>query len=193
MSEQKQFENIAKKVEEENPLSRDEGLMLLHCEDIFFLGGLANIVREKKNGNYTHYNINAHINPSNVCINECLFCAFSRKAGDPKAYDLSVEEILVNVAKIITPRTTELHIVGGVHPTKDLRFYAGLLAILKERYPFIQLKAFTATEIDQMAKLSGVGIEDALKELKASGLVSLPGGGAEIFSPRVRTKVCPKK
>jgi len=193
MSEEKKFEKIAKKVEEENPLSRDEGLMLLHCEDIFFLGGLANTIREKKNGNYTHYNINAHINPSNVCINECLFCAFSQKPGGPKAYDLSVEEILVNVAKIITPRTTELHIVGGVHPTKDLRFYGGLLATLKERYPFIQLKAFTATEIDQMAKLSGVSIEEALKELKTSGLVSLPGGGAEIFSPRVRMKVCPKK
>ena len=184
MSEEKKFEKIAKKVEEENPLSRDEGLMLLHCEDIFFLGGLANIIREKKNGNYTHYNINAHINPSNVCINECLFCAFSQKPGGPKAYDLSVEEILVNVAKIITPRTTELHIVGGVHPTKDLRFYGGLLATLKERYPFIQLKAFTATEIDQMAKLSGVSIEEALKELKTSGLVSLPGGWRRnIFSP----------
>ena len=193
MSEEKKFEKIAKKVEEENPLSRDEGLMLLHCEDIFFLGGLANIIREKKNGNHTHYNINAHINPSNVCINECLFCSFFRKPGDSEAYDLSIEEILVNAAKIITPRTTELHIVGGVHPSKDLRFYGGLLAALKERYPFIQLKAFTATEIDQMAKLSGVSIEEALKELKASGLVSLPGGGAEIFSPRVRMKVCPKK
>ena len=193
MSEEKKFEKIAKKVEEENPLSRDEGLMLLHCEDIFFLGGLANIIREKKNGNHTHYNINAHINPSNVCINECLFCSFFRKPGDSEAYDLSIEEILVNAAKIITPRTTELHIVGGVHPSKDLGFFAALLASLKERYPFIQLKAFTATEIDQMAKLSGVSIEKALKELKASGLVSLPGGGAEIFSPRVRTKVCPKK
>jgi aminodeoxyfutalosine synthase len=193
MSEEKKFEKIAKKVKEEIPLSSDEGLMLLHCEDIFFLGGLANFIREKKNGNYTHYNINAHINPSNVCINECLFCAFSRKAGDPQAYDLSIEEILANVARIITSRTTELHIVGGVHPRKDLRFFTELLSILKERYPFIQLKAFTATEIDQMAKLSGVSIEEALKELKASGLVSLPGGGAEIFSPRVRTRVCPKK
>ena len=91
---EKKFEKIVKKVEEEIPLSRDEGLMLLQCEDIFFLGGLANIIREKKNGNDTYYNINAHINPSNVCINECLFCAFSRKAGDPQAFDLSLDEIL---------------------------------------------------------------------------------------------------
>ena len=193
MSEGKKLEKIAKKVAEEKPLSRDEGLMLLHCEDIFFLGGLANIIREKKNGNYTHYNINAHINPSNVCINDCLFCAFSRTVDDPKAYDLSLEEILSNIEKVITPRTTELHIVGGVHPTKDLRFYAALLSTLRKLYPAIQLKAFTATEIDQMAKLSGVSVEEALKELKISGLVSLPGGGAEIFSPRVRAKVCPKK
>ena len=193
MLEEKKFEKIAKKVEDDVPLSRDEGLMLLRCDDIFFLGGLANIIREKKNGNYTHYNINAHINPSNVCINECVFCAFSRNAGDPQAYDLSIEGILVKVAKIIAPRTTELHIVGGVHPTKDLYFYAELLSTLKKLYPAVQLKAFTATEIDQMAKLSGVGIKEALKKLQASGLASLPGGGAEIFSPRVRAKVCPKK
>ena len=193
MTVKNNFKKIAKKIEEGIPISREEGIMLLQCEDIFVLGELATMVREKKNGNYTHYNINAHINPSNVCINECLFCAFYRKAGDPEAYDLSIEEILVNAAKIITPRTTELHIVGGVHPTKDLRFFATLLSTLKERYPSIQLKAFTATEVNQMATLSGVSIEEALKELKASGLVCLPGGGAEIFSPRVRTKVCSKK
>ena len=193
MSEEKKFKEIAKKVEGKTPLTPDEGLMLLRCHDVFFLGRLANIVRERNNGKYTHYNINAHINPSNICVNECLFCAFSRKSGDPEAYDLSIEEILANATKIVTPRTTELHIVGGVHPAKDLHFFSKLLFALKERFPFIQLKAFTATEIDRMAALAGVGIEDALRELKDCGLVCLPGGGAEIFAPRVRMKICPKK
>jgi len=165
----------------------------MECEDIFFLGRLANLIRERKNGNYTYYNINAHLNPSNICINSCRFCAFSRKEGDPGAYDLSLEELMEKVQKIVTRRTTELHIVGGAHPQKNLDFYKAMLSNIKKMHPRIYLKAFTAVEIQQMADLSGCSVEDALKELKESGLDFIPGGGAEIFSPRVRKIVCPNK
>ena len=188
-----QQQEIFQKVKAGASISRDEGLFLLESADIFFLGELANFIREKKNGNYTRYNINAHLNPSNICVNECLFCAFSRKIGDPDAYDLSLEEITAKAGQIINSRATELHVVGGVHPSKDLNFYTAVLSTLKQLYPNIQLKAFTATEIEQMAKLSGVSVEEALKELKASGLGCLTGGGAEIFSPRVRARICPQK
>jgi len=193
ISNNKQFLEISRKVEEDESLSREEGLLLMECGDIFFLGTLANLIREKKNGNYTSYNINVHLNPSNICINKCLFCAFSRREGDPGAYDLSLDEIIARARENITERTTELHIVGGVHPYKNLDFYKSMLSNIKRLYPKIYLKSFTATEIQQMANLSGCSVKNALKELKASGLDSMPGGGAEIFAPRVRNKVCPDK
>ncbi|MCD6353635.1 MAG: CofH family radical SAM protein, partial [Proteobacteria bacterium] len=189
----KRFIEISRKVASGESLSREEGLLLMECNDIFLLGNLANLIREKKNGNYTYYNINAHLNPSNICINNCRFCAFSRKEGDSEAYDLGPEEIMARVQETITERTTELHIVGGVHPYKDLSFYTSMLSAIKKSYPEVYLKAFTVTEIEHMADLSGCGVEDAFRELKASGLDSIPGGGAEIFAPRVRKKICPQK
>jgi len=192
-NDNKQLLEILAKVEEGENLTREEGMLLMEGEDLFFLGRLANLVRERKNGNYTYYNINAHLNPSNICVNNCKFCAFSRKEGEPGAYDLSLEEIIEKVQKIVTKRTTELHIVGGAHPRKDLEFYKAVLSNIKKRYPQIYLKAFTAVEIQQMADLSGCKVEDALKELKASGLDFIPGGGAEVFSSRIRKKVCADK
>ena len=189
----KKFSRILAKVEEGESLTREEGMLLMECEDIFFLGKLANLIRERKNGNYTYYNINAHLNPSNICVNNCRFCAFSRKEGEPGAYDLSLEEVIEKVQQIVTKRTTELHIVGGAHPRKNLDFYKTMLSSIKKIYPQIYLKAFTAVEIQQMADVSGCSVEDALKELKESGLDFIPGGGAEIFSPRVRKEVCPQK
>ncbi|MCX8012277.1 MAG: radical SAM protein, partial [Desulfobacterota bacterium] len=144
--------------------------------DIFRLGELANRLREKKNKNFTYYNINAHLNPSNICINSCCFCAFSRKENEPEAYDLTLEEIITEVQKLVTERTTELHIVGGAHPHHGLEFYTKMLSTIKGLYPKIYLKAFTATEVYQMAKVSGIEVKDALKELKASGLNCMPGG-----------------
>lgn len=187
------FRDISRKVVAGERLSREDGFSLMECDDIFYLGTLANQLREKKNGSYTYYNINAHVNPSNICINSCRFCAFSRKEGDLDAYDLSLEEIIGKAREAVTGRTTELHIVGGVHPHKDLGFYTTVLSTIKKTFPYIHLKAFTVTEIQHMAELAGVCFEDALKELKAAGLGSIPGGGAEIFSSRVRKKLCPNK
>ncbi|HPD60296.1 MAG TPA: aminofutalosine synthase MqnE [Thermodesulfobacteriota bacterium] len=193
MLKTRQWERIGEKVEKGESLTREEGIALGEGEDIFFLGELANRVREKKNGNYTYYNINAHLNPSNICVNSCSFCAFSRKPGQNGAYDLSREEIIAQLQKIVTKRTTELHIVGGAHPYHDLRFYTTMLSAIKKLYPEIYLKAFTATEVYQIANVSGIEVKNALKELKSAGLDCMPGGGAEIFSPRVRRKICPQK
>jgi len=187
------WESIEKKINEVHPISREEAICLMEEKDIFLLGELANRIREKKNKNFTYYNINAHLNPSNICVNSCRFCAFSRKWGAPDAYDLTLEEVIDKVKGIVTERTTELHIVGGAHPYHKLDFYTRMLSRIKQLYPKIYLKAFTATEVYQMAKISGVEVEAALKELKSSGLDCMPGGGAEIFSSRVRAKICPQK
>ena len=189
----KQITTIVQKIHVGERISREESLVLLETGDIFLLGELANTIRERKNGQYTSYNINVHLNPSNLCINGCSFCAFSRKEGEPGAFDLSLEEIIAQIKAKVTARTTELHVVGGVHPYKGLDFYTAVLAAIKKLYPTIYLKAFTATEVHHMAEISGVTVEKALTALKASGLDSMPGGGAEVFAPRVRKKVCPQK
>lgn len=184
---------ISAKVLQAERLCENEALTLAECADLFFLGFLANVIREKKNGQNTYYNINVHLNPSNVCIHQCLFCAFSRKEGEPGAYDLTLEEILERLRTLVTERTTELHIVGGVHPRHGLRFFQAMLTAIKEAYPRLFLKAFTAVEIDHMAALEGCTVEEVLKELHKAGLSSMPGGGAEVFSPRLRRALCPTK
>lgn len=184
---------ISAKVLQAERLSESEAFALAECDDLFLLGFLANAIREKKNGHNTYYNINVHLNPSNVCIHQCLFCAFSRKEGEPGAYDLSLEAILEKLRTQVTERTTELHIVGGVHPRHSLRFYRTMLATIKAAYPRLFLKAFTAVEVEHMAALEGCTVEDALKELQGAGLSSMPGGGAEVFSPRLRQALCPTK
>ncbi|MDY6861890.1 MAG: aminofutalosine synthase MqnE [Thermodesulfobacteriota bacterium] len=184
---------IEQKVEKGMELSLMEGILLFESDDIFFIGRLANKIREKKNGNYTYFNVNAHLEPTNICINNCLFCAFSRKDGETGAYEMSLDEIFGKAEEIVSKRTTELHIVGGAHPRKKLDFYKAMLSGIKKRFPLISLKAFTAVEIQNMANLSGCKVEEVLKELKESGLDCMPGGGAEIFAPRVRKKLCPTK
>jgi len=184
--------DILKKVEAGQRLTAAEGVELFEA-DILDLGRAANIVRERKNGRNAYYIVNRHINYSNICVNRCRFCAFSRTRGEGGAYEMSPEDILERAKEAFEMGATEIHIVGGLHPELPFEFYTAMLGQIHSRYPHIHLQAFTAVEIAHLAKIANTGVEDVLKKLRDAGLGSLPGGGAEVFSPRVRAEICPEK
>ncbi len=184
--------SIPQKVAAGQRLSRDDCLHLYAHGDLLEVGRLANLVRERKSGNRTYFIVNRHINYTNICANRCRFCAFSRSAGEEGAYALSVAEI-VNRALSGDLRFTELHIVGGLHPELPFSYYLDMLSALRAALPEVHLQAFTAVEIAHLAKMAGLSVGDTLLQLRDAGLGSLPGGGAEVFSPRVRELVCPTK
>jgi aminodeoxyfutalosine synthase len=174
-------------------LDFEDGMALIGSNDITALGHLANIERERKNGDRAYYIINQHINYTNVCISRCKLCAFSRDASDNDAYTMSVDEI-VKRAKSQYPRGgTEIHIVGGLHPELKIEYYEEMLKRLGEAMPQCHLQALTAVEVAHVAKVSGLSVSETLGRLKAAGMGSIPGGGAEVFSQRVRDLTCPKK
>jgi aminodeoxyfutalosine synthase len=174
-------------------LSFDDGVRLFQSDDLFTLGRLANRVREEKNGNRAYYVRNMHLNYTNVCVFDCHFCSFYRKDGAEGAWEMDLDTIFAYAAKAKFERLNEIHIVGGVHPKLPFAYYLEMLRGLKERYPELHLKAFTATEIDHFSKIARKSAEDVLVELREAGLDSLPGGGAEIFAPRVWDRVCSGK
>jgi aminodeoxyfutalosine synthase len=184
---------LERKVLADERLSAEDGIALFRSNDLLALGHLANIVRERKNANRAYYIINQHINYTNICVNRCAFCAFSRDPGDADAYAMTVDEI-VSHTKAHHPRgCTELHIVGGLHPDLTLGYYVEMLRRLRDAFPECHLQALTAVEIAHIARVSDLGVEETLRRLKEAGMGSIPGGGAEIFSPRVRQLTCPKK
>jgi aminodeoxyfutalosine synthase len=183
---------IASKIESGQRLSGKDGLRLYRDGDILELGRLANLVRERKNGDRTYFVVNRHINYTNICRNRCRFCAFSRSPGEEGAYALSVEEI-VRVATSGSLHFTELHIVGGLHPDLPFSYYVEMLSALRGALPQVHLQAFTAVEVAHLAERAGLSIGETLGRLREVGLGSLPGGGAEVFSPRVRELICPGK
>ncbi len=173
-------------------LSFDDGLKLFNSDDIFGSGKLADVVRTKINGDKTFYVQNRHINPTNLCINRCSFCAFSRSKGEKGAYELSIKEILKRIAS--SPKgTKEVHIVGGLHPEWNFEHYLDMVSLIKEGFPGLHVKAFTAVEIDHFSKISGLSLSETLRKLKESGLDAMPGGGAEILAKKTRMKLCPEK
>lgn len=174
-------------------LSAEDGLRLLISPHLAAVGAIANIARERLHGDTTYFIVNRHINYTNVCVNRCAFCAFSRSPGEAGAYALSVKECVDKAAAFRGGRVSEFHIVGGCHPHLPLSYYTELLSVLKARFPEAHLQAFTAVEIAHLAAFSGISVRDCLARLKAAGLGSLPGGGAEVFSPRVRAELCPGK
>lgn len=185
---------IRQKVEDGERLSAAEGLWLYRADvDLHSLGELADIVRRRKNGNRTYYNVNSHLNPTNICIYRCRLCAFSRDLEDPAGYVISDEEIVQRGRKAVEDGCTELHIVGGLHPQKSFDWYRSIISILHAACPGLHLKAFTAAEIARFAELSGLSVRDVLESLIDAGLGSMPGGGAEIFAPTVRKKICSRK
>ncbi len=174
-------------------MSRADGLALLRTPHLAALGALANTVRERLHGDRTYYIINRHLNYTNICVNHCRFCAFSRREGEEGGYLLSVEECLRKAEDFRGGRVSEFHIVGGCHPNLQVDYYVSLLSALHQRFPDVHLQAFTAVEIAHLAQVSGITVEECLRQLRDAGLGSLPGGGAEVFSPRVREELCPKK
>jgi aminodeoxyfutalosine synthase len=184
---------IRSKVEAGQRLTGEEGEFLYSSDDLFALGEMANLVRERKNGANCYYNVNTHLNPTNVCVYRCNFCAFRSDLKAPKGYVMSDEQILERASEAHARGVTEMHIVGGLHHLKGFDWYCRLLRIIKEAYPEIHLKAYTAVEIEWFARISKLSIRRVLEELIASGLGSLPGGGAEIFHPEVRSKICEHK
>jgi aminodeoxyfutalosine synthase len=184
---------IRDKVEAEERLSFDDGIFLSESADLFTLGELANRVRERKNGKFTYYNVNTHLNPTNVCVYRCTFCAFRADLKSPKGYVMSDEQILERAAEADRRGATELHIVGGLHHQLPYEWYLNVVRIIHEAQPRLHLKAYTAVEWDWFARLTGRPTRDLLAEFKEAGLGSLPGGGAEIFHPEVRDQICEHK
>ncbi len=175
-------------------LNEADALYLFKSNDIFSLASLASHVAEKKNGRKAYFVRNRHINPTNICINRCRFCAFSRSKGQEGEYELTIEEITKKLR--ITHHAshiTEVHIVGGLHPDWPFTYYLELVSTIKKEFPRLHIKAFTAVEIDYFSKISGLSLEETLKSLKLCGLGSMPGGGAEIFAPSIRNRLCPEK
>jgi aminodeoxyfutalosine synthase len=185
---------IRNKIESGQRLSAPEGEFLFRPEvDLHAVGQLADLVRCRKDGNVAYYNINAHLNPTNVCVYRCPLCAYSCDEGDPRAYMMSDDDCLARAQEAADAGCTELHIVGGAHSAVKFEWYAGLIRRLHEAFPQLHLKAFTAVEIAWFAETSGQSVERVLEALIAAGLGSLPGGGAEIFAPEIRVQISPRK
>jgi aminodeoxyfutalosine synthase len=184
---------IEEKVRAGERLSVDDGLALEACPDLFFLGEMANIVRERYNANYAYYNVNTHINPTNVCVYSCDFCAFRADLNSERAYVMSRAQVLERAAQAHERGATELHIVGGLHNKLPFEFYVDVVRWIHEAYPDLHLKAYTAVEIEFFAKISRLSVREVLQRLIDAGLGSLPGGGAEIFHPEVREQICGAK
>lgn len=176
-------------------LTRQDAIELFRSDDLFTMGRLAANIAEKYNGRNAYFIVNRHINPTNICINRCKFCAFSRSKGEEGAFELTIEDILakLDAAFKSAHHITEVHIVGGLHPDWPFEHYLDMLRAIRAKYPTLAIKAFTAVEIDYMAKSSGLTVTDTLKALKNSGLELMPGGGAEIFAEEIRNKLCPEK
>ncbi len=174
-------------------LNDAEALALFACNDLLPIGELAALANARANGDTVYFNVNRHINYTNLCVNRCTFCAFSREAGDEGGYTLALNDILAKAAEAAAAGATELHMVGGLHPDLPFDFYLEMLAAIKADAPQLHIKAFTAVEIDYFAQLTGQPVEAVIDELREAGLGSLPGGGAEIFTPRVRERICPEK
>jgi len=193
-SNQPDFNTITKKVEAGERLTFADGLQLYEPDvSLHELGRLANLVRERKNGNRAYYNLNTHINPTNICVYRCTFCAFRSDLRAPKGYGMRDEQVLARGQEAVDNGCTEMHIVGGLHHQKGYDWYVHLIRILHEAYPRLHLKAWTAVEINWFEFLTKKPVRAILEELREAGLGSMPGGGAEIFHPEVRNQICEHK
>jgi aminodeoxyfutalosine synthase len=184
---------IAEKVLARERLTAEDALALYGSADILAVGWLANHVRERMHGNVAYFNVNRHINPTNVCVATCRLCAFGRRKDAPGAYTMALEEAFKAAASGYSEAVTEFHIVGGLHADLPFEYFLDLCKGLKERFPQVHLKAFTMVEVAFFAKLYKLTIRQVLEKLKAAGVDSMPGGGAEIFADRVRYIICDHK
>jgi len=188
------FAAIRDKVRAGEPLSLEDGVALYEHPNFMEIGALANEVRERLHGDRTYFNRNLHINATNVCVASCLFCSFARlRPGDPGSYLMSLEQVWDKLRDRADQPLTEIHVVNGLHPDLPFSYYTEMLRGFKRIRPSIHLKCFTAVEIAFFSELYGMSDEQVLRELRDAGLDSLPGGGAEIFAPRVRRKIAHDK
>jgi aminodeoxyfutalosine synthase len=187
------LEPIAAKVLAGERLSLEDGLVLYRSTDVLAVGWLANYVREKLHGDVTYFNVNRHINYTNVCVANCRLCAFGRKKGDPAGYTMTLEDAWTAAASGYSEAVTEFHIVGGLHPDLPFQYYLDLVRGLKERFPKVHIKAFTMVEINFLARIAKLPVAETLRQLREAGVDSMPGGGAEIFADRVRSVICDHK
>ncbi len=184
---------IAEKVLANQRLDFNDGVALYRSGDILAVGWLANLVRERLHGNIAYFNVNRHINPTNVCVAACRLCAFGRKKDGEGAYTMALEEAWQTAASGYSEAVTEFHIVGGLHPDLPFQYFLDLVAGLKQRFPQVHIKAFTMVEVAYLARRAKLTIAETLTKMKDSGVDSMPGGGAEIFSDRVRHIICDHK
>ena len=188
------YKDIEAKIFAGERLTREDGLRLLACRDIAWLGSMADYVRKKKCGDIVYYNVNCHVNLTNICTSKCKFCAFGKDKDAPGAYAMSVEEAVAKVKEAMQdPNLAGLHVVSGLHTDWTFEDYLERLQALHDTFPNLYLKGFTGVEITHFAKISGLTVEEVLLKLKAAGLQAIAGGGAEILSDRVRERLCPNK
>ncbi|MCF6177920.1 MAG: radical SAM protein, partial [Geopsychrobacter sp.] len=187
------FKSIKEKVAAGTRIDDVEALALFESHDLLVIGELAAEANRRKNGDKVYFNVNRHINYTNLCVNRCTFCAFSKESGETGEYTLALQDVREKAEQAATARATEIHIVGGLHPELPFEFYLQMLRSIKEVSAALHIKAFTAVEIDYFSELAELSIPEVIAALKEAGLGSLPGGGAEIFAPAVRDKICPEK
>ncbi len=188
------LESVREKVMHGERLSFEDGMFLYRPEtSLHEVGDLANLVRERLNGNNGYYNINTHLNPTNVCVYRCTFCAFRSDLRDPKGYQMSDDQILERGREAVRNGCTEMHIVGGLHHQKKYEWYVHIIQLLHDAFPQLHLKAWTSVEINWFEFLARKTSNEILREMISVGLGSMPGGGAEIFHPEVRDKICEHK
>jgi len=185
--------DVVEKALDGEELNRKDGYALMCSDNLLLLGALADRLRCKSVGDIVTFVLNRHINYTNICTSKCAFCAFYRDEHDQDAYTLSPDEIMKKVREAAAIGITELHIVGSHHPDLPFEFYEDMLRRIKQEYPNIHIKAFTAAEIKHFSEISGSSVKEILQRLIDAGLGSLPGGGAEIFSEKLRKKLCPNK
>jgi len=187
------LQGIRDKVTAGERVSEEDALALFRSRDIHAVGEIADFVNRRRNGDRVYFIVNRHINPTNICVNRCRFCAFSKGKEEPLAYTMTMDEILVRGEEARSQNATELHIVGGLHPDLPFDFYLRMLKTLRERFPELHIQAFTAVEIDHFSRITGLSLGEVIRQLKEVGLGSLPGGGAEIFAPEIRNLICSEK
>src|SRR3989338_4168307 len=183
------LERVAQKISPQERLTRDDALELFATRDVIHLGRLADQVKRSRWGKQAHFVINRQINPANVCVLSCKFCDFATKRGRPNAYEMTIHEVLERCSVELR----EVHIVGGLHPDWTWDYYLEMFRAIHSQFPQIQIKAWTAVEIDFFSKKFRLSVEEVLRQLQEVGLSALPGGGAEVFSERVRKALFPFK
>ncbi len=187
------LETIRGKVRSQERLTPADGELLFACPDLHALAELANEVRERRHGDVCWYNVNMHLNPTNVCVYRCDFCAFRSDLKGPNAYTMTDDQIRARAAEARDAGATELHVVGGLHHLRDFDWYCHLLRLVKAEYPRLHVKAYTAVEVEWFARITKKPLRWVLEKLRDAGLDSMPGGGAEIFHPEVRGQLCEHK